>query len=83
MQINVNWMLLNILFSWCCGFVDGDRQVVQLLPLLLLFIAAEVWLILHGHDVHISILACSDKSLVTGPNDCTCGLQLLSAHQCM
>ena len=50
---------LSILVGWPCSFVDGDRQVVQLLPLLLLLITTEVRLILHGHDVHLSIIPCT------------------------
>ena len=39
--------------------MNGDWQVVQLLPLLLFFVTAEEGLILHCHDVDISILPCT------------------------
>lgn len=50
---------LSILVGWPCSSLDGHGQVVQLLPLLLLLITTEVRLILHGHDVHLSIIPCS------------------------
>lgn len=46
-----------LLVSWFRRLVNGDRQVVQLLLLLFFLITAEEGLILHCHDVHISILA--------------------------
>lgn len=52
-------MPAGLLGSWLGQrFVDTDRQVVQLLALTLFFIAAEEGLILHCHDVHLTVITC-------------------------
>ncbi len=49
-----------LLGSWLeQRLVNTDRQVVQLLALTLFFIAAEEGLILHCHDVHLTVITCT------------------------
>ncbi len=50
-------------------FVYGNRQVMQLLRLFLLFIAAEEGLVFHCHDVNLSIIPCTPSIMPTS-QDC-------------
>ena len=73
-------MPAGLLGSWLGQrLVNADRQVVQLLALTLFFIAAEEGLILHRHDVHLTVITCTQHdSAMT--NATTNGMSCYPAH---
>jgi len=75
-------MPAGLLGSWLGQrFVNTDRQVVQLLALTLFFIAAEEGLILHRHDVHLTVITCvQHDSTVTVTNAVTNAMSCYPAH---